>query len=89
MAATDRRVSVAELRSAVAQGVSSTSLREVARQVGMSPTGLRNFLDGSEPYSTTRQKLERWFVRGEGGEVGEVPGTCQEEVFIRLMIRSP
>ena len=30
----------------------------------MSPTGLQNLLDGATPYSATRKKLERWYVRG-------------------------
>lgn len=34
--------------------------------MGMSPTGLKNFLAGSEPYSATRQKLECWLVRERG-----------------------
>jgi hypothetical protein len=28
----------------------------------MSPRGLQKFLDGVEPYSATRRKLERWYV---------------------------
>jgi|SRR5690625_303343 len=51
------------LREAVEGGVRSRSLRSVAREVGMSPSGLQKFLDGSRPYSGTRRKLERWYVR--------------------------
>ena len=29
----------------------------------MSPTGLRNFIDGAEPYSSTRRKLTLWYTR--------------------------
>jgi len=29
----------------------------------MSPTGLRKFMAGGQPYSATRVKLERWYVR--------------------------
>ena len=29
----------------------------------MSPSGLQKFLAGSSPYSATRRKLERWYVR--------------------------
>ena len=57
------RVSVGTLKRAVAGGVSATSLRQVARDVGMSPTGLRKFLSGASPFSATRRKLERWYVR--------------------------
>ena len=47
----------------------ATSLREVARRVGMSPSGLRKFLDGAEPYSATRTRLEGWYIREQGGDV--------------------
>ncbi len=63
MPAGEGRVSVGTLKRAVAGGVSATSLRQVAREVGMSPTGLRKFLSGASPYSATRRKLERWYVR--------------------------
>ncbi len=43
--------------------MASMSLRSVAREVGMSPSGLQKFMDGSVPYLPTRQKLERWYVR--------------------------
>lgn len=62
------------LREAVAGGVEATSLRQVARAVGMSPSGLQKFLDGATPYSGTRRKLERWYVRESavtyGAELG-------------------
>ncbi len=63
MLADEDRVSVDTLRRAVAGSVSATSLRQVAREVGMSPTGLRKFLSGTTPYSATRKKLEGWYVR--------------------------
>lgn len=67
------------LRESVATRVQATSLRSVARQVGMSPSGLEKFLCGGTPYSRSRQKLQEWWVRegqrprtdlsGEGMEV--------------------
>jgi len=70
MLAGEGRVSVDTLRRAVAGSVSATSLRQVAREVGMSPTGLRKFLSGASPYSATRRKLEHWYVRhGRGPDV--------------------
>jgi hypothetical protein len=35
----------------------------------MSPSGLRKFLDGAEPYSATRSRLESWYIRERGGRV--------------------
>ena len=43
--------SLERLRETVALRVQATSLRTVARQVGMSPTGLEKFLAGETPYS--------------------------------------
>lgn len=58
------------LREAVAERVDAHSLRHVARAVGMSPTGLQKFLDGSTPYAATRRKLERWYVREAASRAG-------------------
>lgn len=55
-------VSVSVIRQAAALAVEATSLRAVARAVGVSPMGLRNFLRGREPYSATRRRLTAWFV---------------------------
>jgi len=57
--------SVDKLRESVAIRVHATSLRSVARQVGMSPSGLEKFIAGGTPYSNTRRKLmEWWFAEG-------------------------
>ncbi len=53
---------VADLRQALKAEAQATSLRNVSRMVGMSPTGLQKFLDGGHPYSATRRKLERWYL---------------------------
>lgn len=63
MPAGEVRASVDILRQAASWSVSAASLRQVAREVGMSPSGLQKFLDGSSPYSATRKKLARWYVR--------------------------
>ena len=55
--------SLERLRETVALRVQATSLRTVARQVGMSPTGLEKFLAGETPYSRSRQRLQEWWVR--------------------------
>jgi len=60
----DRAVtSLERLRETVAVRVQATSLRTVARQVGMSPAGLEKFLAGETPYSRSRQRLQEWWVR--------------------------
>jgi hypothetical protein len=51
------------LREAAEYAVTRGSLRGVARRVGMSPTGLGNFIRGTgDLYSATRRKLERWYI---------------------------
>lgn len=51
---------VEECRDLLKKEVEKRSLRKVAREVGLSPTGLAKFLLGSTPYSPTIRKLERW-----------------------------
>lgn len=50
------------LRDAVAREVARISLRRAAREICISPNGLRNFLNGSAPRTSTRTKLERWLA---------------------------
>ena len=70
MASNDGSAPLAHLRAAVERQVSARSLRNAARQVGMSPTGLQKFLAGSEPTVATCRKLERWaFDRAASGEL--------------------
>ena len=69
-------LSVERLRELAVTRVEATSLRQVAREVGVTAMGLRYFLDGGEPRPATRRKLEEWFVQqmsNEGGDnsVGE------------------
>ncbi|HEX7049346.1 MAG TPA: hypothetical protein VF188_03955 [Longimicrobiales bacterium] len=72
------------LREAVAGGVEARSLRQVARDVGMSPTGLRKFLSGATPYSATRRKLERWYVR-EAARYGDDLGPGSASAALRIL----
>ena len=55
--------SLKRLRETVKLRVQATSLRTVARQVGMSPSGLQKFLAGGTPYAGSRQKLQDWWER--------------------------
>lgn len=56
-------VGLAALRAVLTQQIETRSLRAVARQIGMSPSGLQKFLDGAKPYSATRRRMEQWYVR--------------------------
>jgi hypothetical protein len=53
-------------RRAVRDAVARSTLRGVALQVGMSPTGLQKFLDGANPYGKTRERLRFWYFREAG-----------------------
>ncbi len=53
-------------RTALEDAIALTSLREVARQVGMSPTGLTKFLDGTNPYGTTIERVRFWYYNRAG-----------------------
>jgi len=55
-------IPVAVLRDAVALAITELSLRGAAKEMGISPNGLRNFINGSAPRSATRAKLERWLA---------------------------
>jgi hypothetical protein len=56
---TERIRQTAEVR------VRETSLRQVAYRIGISPMGLKKFLDGASPYEPNRRKLVDWFLRDE------------------------
>lgn len=64
------------LRRAVASRATATSQRQVAREIGLSPRGLRKFLDGAKPHTATRVKLERWYVRAALDLPGSIPVTA-------------
>ena len=57
-----RSASIKHLRESAAARVENTSLRSVAREIGMSPSGLKKFLQGTAPYSPTLRRLRTWYV---------------------------
>jgi hypothetical protein len=54
---------LALVREALSAAVEQESLREVARKVGMSPTGLRGMITGADPYAKTWDKALAWYAR--------------------------
>ena len=54
------------IRDALREAISRTTLRAVALRVGMSPTGLQEFVAGSRPYAKTCEKVRAWFYREAG-----------------------
>jgi hypothetical protein len=54
-----------EIRTCLAAAVEMSSLRTVARQVGVSPSGLQKTIDGAAPYRRTLRKYcGWWFAHG-------------------------
>lgn len=64
----NQAVSVETLRAAARTAAEGTSLREAARRIGMSPSGLRTFLAGTDPYGPTLTKLRAWYAAQRGAE---------------------
>ena len=65
---TDGRL-IPRMREAVATRAESTSLRSTAREVGMSPTGLKKFLQGTAPYTKTIHRLRSWYLQHAANSV--------------------
>jgi transcriptional regulator with XRE-family HTH domain len=81
----DVPISPERVRQAVTRAVLATSLRQVARDVGMSPSGLDKYLTGiSEPYSQTRRKLEQWYVRNAAAHDGISDATAAAALTLLL-----
>ncbi|HEU4561216.1 MAG TPA: hypothetical protein VFS20_25410 [Longimicrobium sp.] len=77
-----RGASAADLeryRIALEDAIALTSLRAVARAVGMSPTGLTKFIDGTNPYGRTLERVRTWYFTRAG-----VHQTAPEEIISAL-----
>jgi DNA transposition AAA+ family ATPase len=75
-------VSVPVLREAAAMRVADTSLRQAAREIGISHQALAAFLNGSEPYGPNLAKLREWHAR----ETNEVLRLRQENAALRKRV---
>lgn len=78
---TERIRQTAEVR------VRETSLRQVAYRIGISPMGLKKFLDGATPYAPNRRKLVDWFVREEGQEEEGPPDATTAAIALGVVLR--
>lgn len=59
----DRRIPVAMVREAARAYMEATSGRKAAADIGLSKTGLRAFVAGTDPHPGTLRKLSEWYVR--------------------------
>ncbi len=81
MPSTEQIRQTAELR------VQETSLRQVAYRIGLSPMGLKKFLDGASPYEVNRRKLSDWFVREQGRRNVPAPDPSVAVIALGLVLR--
>jgi hypothetical protein len=63
---------IGHIRERVGARVENTSLRNVAREIGMSPAGLKKFLQGTAPHSPTLRRLRNWYVQYVAASAGDV-----------------
>jgi hypothetical protein len=80
--------SLRTLRDAVRRRVEQTSIRAVAEEIGMSPSGLHVLLRGSRPHGATREKLVRWYVEQREAPEGraEAVSTGDVDAALRLLM---
>jgi AcrR family transcriptional regulator len=80
------RAPVEAIRDALRLEVEATSLRRVAREVGMSPMGVRNFIAGSSStsYSATVRKLNAWYVRHHASRHAFSPDAARAALSLLL-----
>jgi hypothetical protein len=55
------------IRAAAQTRADGSSLRTVAKEIGLSYTGLRAFLRGGKPQAETRRRLVAWYGRLKSG----------------------
>jgi hypothetical protein len=90
MAPGEPRISVSVLRQAAREAMERTSSRAVARDVDMSPLGLREFIAGAEPRSATIRKLTAWYIRQrEHGSDAPVDAETAEAAIAFLLEHIP
>jgi hypothetical protein len=83
-------MTVPVLRRAVRDEVAATSLRTISRQTGMTAAGLQKFIEGGQPYTATRRRLERWYVlHGPGRHQGASGGGALAVLRVLVQDLSP
>lgn len=75
-------------RSALSDAVNRSTLRSVAHDVGMSPSGLTKFIyEGTTPYAPTIERLRAWYYRKSG--VHQTPPAEIAAMLRKLVITLP
>lgn len=81
----ERIVPVEVLREAARAYAEATSQRQAAREIGLSGTGFRAFLDGTDPHPATIRKLTEWYVQHQVAGGGEVTLEAAEAALSLLV----
>lgn len=89
MPSRERVVSLDALREAARAYAEATSQRQAAREIGLSGTGFRAFLSGSEPHPGTLRKLNEWFVQRLASEDGDVSSEAAAAALSLLVAHLP
>jgi hypothetical protein len=79
--------STEQIRQTAELRVQETSLRQVAYRIGLSPMGLKKFLDGASPYEANRRKLADWFVREQGRRGEPVADPTVAAIALGMVLR--
>jgi hypothetical protein len=72
-----------EIRAALRARAEEAGYRETARQVGISPNGLRGILDGKNPYTKSLRALNAWY-RAEKTRQPPLPKLVRQTALIEL-----
>lgn len=79
--------STEQIRQTAELRVQETSLRQVAYGIGLSPMGLKKFLDGASPYEANRRKLADWYVREQTRRSAPPPDPTLAVVAAGVLLR--
>lgn len=79
-------VPIERLRELLGARVEASSIRSVAKEVGLPPNGLSYFLEGGSPRTATVRKLEAWYVRDAARTEGQ-PTDEAGRAALTLLVR--
>jgi hypothetical protein len=81
-------VPIERLRELLVARVEASSIRSVAKDVGLPPNGLSYFLEGGSPRTATVRKLEAWYVREAAraeGQLSAEAGRAALSILLRYV----
>lgn len=85
MPPSDMGVPIGAIRNAAAQAVKSASLRTIAADMGLSHSGLSEFINrGRKPQPATVRKLVAWYARHQASQSEFSADDARTAVFVLL-----